>query len=264
MQFVRSLQDWVEALLTNPMLGLGVAAVLLVIIWLVKEPLWRAICAIAKPAVGFGCGLLLAAALIVTVEVIIRKAIPDTLNAVAIIGRLFGADFGVQAARTGEWVRQNWAFSGSDEISGYLFAIGTSWSLAHVLITRGHVRIDVLYNGFSPRVRAVLDIVSLIFLAVFVGALLERSFNVAATNLIELNRSNTNLRIPLAWSQVPWFAGILLFFVTIIVAILRSVDAFLRGDLATVNATAGVSSQDDEIEGELKGLGIERPHTEKA
>ena len=111
---------------------------------------------------------------------------------------------------------------------------------------------------------AVLDIVSLVLLAVFVGALLERSFNVAATNLIEFNRSNTNLRVPLAWSQIPWFAGILLFFLTIIVAILRSIGALLRGDLATVNATAGVSSQDEEIESELKGLGIERPHAEKA
>ena len=264
MQFVRSLQAGVDALLANPLLGLGVAAVLLVLIWLVKEPLWRAICAIAKPAVGFGCGMLLAAALIVTAEVIIRKAIPDTLNAVSIIGHLLGAEFGAQTARTGEWVKQNWAFSGSDEISGYLFAIGTSWAMAHVLITRGHVRIDIIYGGLPHYVRAVLDIVSLILLAVFVGALLERAFNVAATNLIELNRSNTNLRVPLAWAQVPWLAGILLFFLTIIVAIMRSLDALLRGDLATVNATAGVSSQDEEIESELKGLGIERPHGEKA
>lgn len=264
MQFVRTLQEWVDALLANPTLGIGVAVVLLVLLWLMKEPLWHALCAIAKPAVGFGCGLLLAAALIVTAEVIIRKAIPDTLNAVSIIGRLIGADFGAGAARTGEWIKQNWAFSGSDEISGYLFAIGTSWSMAHVLITRGHVRIDVIYGGLNPYMRAVLDIVSLVLLAVFVGALVERSFNVAATNLIEFNRSNTNLRIPLAWSQIPWFAGILLFFLTIIVAILRSLGALLRGDLATVNATAGVSSQDDEIESELKGLGIERPHGEKA
>jgi TRAP-type C4-dicarboxylate transport system permease small subunit len=154
-------------------------------------------------------------------------------------------------------------FSGSDEISGYLFAVGTSWGLAHVLITRGHVRIDALYGMFGPRLRAVLDILALILLAVFVGALVERAFNVASTNLIEYNRSNTNLRIPLAWAQVPWMLGIILFFFTTLVAILRTLGALLRGDLATIQAIAGASSLDEEIEAEIKGLGLDRPHEGK-
>ncbi|MGE3918740.1 MAG: TRAP transporter small permease subunit, partial [Hyphomicrobiaceae bacterium] len=162
------------------------------------------------------------------------------------------------------WVRDRLTFSGSDEISGYLFAVGTSWSLSHTLVTRGHVRIDAVYGNLSPAVRAWLDLVALVCLAVFVGALVERAWDVSVTNLIEYNRSNTNLRIPLAWSQLPWMAGIVLFFTTMVVAILRTIGLLLRGDYATVNAIAGASSQDEEIESELKGLGIERPHVEKA
>ena len=45
-----------------------------------------------------------------------------------------------------------------------LFAVGTSWSMAHVLVTRGHVRIDALYGRFGPRVRALLDIFALLVL----------------------------------------------------------------------------------------------------
>lgn len=257
------LQEGVEALIANPALGAGVAFAFLLIVWFVKESLWRALCAIAKTAASVGCGVLIAAALIVTCEVIVRKAIPDSLSLLSVISALVGSDGG-WAAGAGNWVRQNWAFSGSDEISGYLFAIGTSWAMSHVLINRGHVRIDLLYSTFSPSGRALLDIISLLMLAVFVTALLERSFNVAITNLIEFNRSNTNLRVPLAWAQLPWLGGILLLFLTNIVALLRSFSAYLRADFTTVAAIAGVSTQDEEIESELKGLGIERPHMEKA
>ncbi len=223
------------------------------------DGLWNGLVRLARAAIIAGCSLLFIAALIVTAEVIVRKAIPDLIDLVTwIIPGLTASGTVLKV-----WVRDTLTFSGSDEISGYLFAVGTSWSLAHVLVTRGHVRIDAIYGGLSPRVRAWLDLISLIFLAVFVAALLERAFNVASVNFLEYNRSNTNLRIPLAWSQIPWALGIALFFVTIIAAIIKSIGALLRGDFATVNAIAGVSSQDEEIESELKGLGIETPHAGK-
>lgn len=223
------------------------------------DTIWNGLTRLARSAVLAGCALLLVAAFIVTAEVLVRKAIPDFTDLVTwIIPPL---------AASGEtfkvWVRDHLTFSGSDEISSYLFAVGTSWSMAYVLVTRGHVRIDIVYGGLGPRTRAILDIIALTLLAIFIGALVERAYNVTSTNLIEYNRSNTNLRIPFAWAQIPWFAGILLFFVTAVTAILRSIGALFRGDYATVNATAGVSSQDEEIESELKGFGLDRRHVEK-
>lgn len=219
------------------------------------ERIWNGLAAIARAAIVIGASLLFIATLIVTAEVLIRKAVPDLIDLLAWIARVpsLGASLKI-------WVRDTLTFSGSDEISGYLFAVGTSWSLAHVLITRGHVRIDALYGSLSAPVRAWFDLVSLICLAIFVGALVERAWDVSTTNLVEYNRSNTNLRIPLAWSQVPWMAGIVLFFLAIVVAILRTLGMLLKGDYAGVNALAGASSQDEEIESELKGLGIETAH----
>ncbi|MFM9939964.1 MAG: TRAP transporter small permease subunit [Hyphomicrobiaceae bacterium] len=224
------------------------------------EALWNGLTRIAKGAILAGFALLLFAALVVTAEVLVRKAIPLGIEIYQWAVGIFGGDSKTAGESFRLFVRDRMQFSGSDEISGYLFAVGTSWSLAHVLITRGHVRIDALYGSFPPAMRGWLDLVALIFLAIFVGALVERSFDVSWTNLIENNRSNTNLRIPLAWSQLPWMAGIVLFFVTIVVAILRVIAALVRGDYSTVNAIAGASSQDEEIAGELAGLGIEMPH----
>jgi TRAP-type C4-dicarboxylate transport system permease small subunit len=196
------------------------------------ERLWSAFVALSRFGVWCGGAMLFAAALVVTAEVLLRKG----------LGFLLGTGF---------------VFSGSDEISAYLFAVGTSWSLAYVLVTRGHVRIDALYSFFGPRTRAFLDVLALLALGLFVAVLLERAYNVAFTSLFENIRSNTPLRIPLAIAQVPWFLGILLFFVTLVLALIRGVLAIARGDYRRAAETFGVSSQDEEIESELKGLGLE-------
>ncbi len=198
--------------------------------------LWVAVAAIARLAIWCGGAMLFAAAGLVTAEVLLRKG----------LGLLFGSSF---------------VFSGSDEISAYLFAVGTSWSMAYVLVNRGHVRIDALYGRLSPRVRALLDIFALLVLGLFVAALLERAWDIAFTSYVDAIHSNTPLRLPLAWAQLPWFAGIALFFIALLLAVLRSVAALLRGDYAAVAQIAGAATQDEEIKSELKGLGLQSEKT---
>lgn len=192
---------------------------------------WAAVAAIARVAIWLGGAMLFAAAGIVTAEVVLRKG----------MGAIFG------------W---NFVFSGSDEIAAYLFAVGTSWSMTYVLVMRGHVRIDALYGQFGPRVRSLLDLLAMLALLVFVGALLERSWDVAITSFSDQIRSNTPLRLPLAWAQLPWFGGIALFALGLVLAILRAAFALMRGDFAAAAAIAGAVTLDEEIDTELEGLGI--------
>ncbi len=195
--------------------------------------LWTGVAMLARVGVWCGGAMIFAAAVIVTAEVLLRKG----------VGALVGTGF---------------VFSGSDEISSYLFAVGTSWSMAHVLVTRGHVRIDALYIYFGRRTRLLLDIFALLVLGLFVAAVFERSWDVASTSYVEEVRSNSPQRLPLAWAQLPWFAGIALFFVALVLAFLRSIGALLRGDYGAAAAIAGALTQDEEIESELKGLDLER------
>jgi TRAP-type C4-dicarboxylate transport system permease small subunit len=187
--------------------------------------LWRAISGIARLFAWIGGALIMVAALIVSTEVICRKLLA-------------------------------FPFSGSDEIGAYLFAVGTSWSMAFVLVTRGHVRIDALYGAFSPFVRALLDLVALVGLAILVVALTDRAWELMSDNLSGWNRSNTPLRVPLPYPQLPWFFGFALFLVAMVIAALRALIALVRGDYAKVSATVGVPSQDEEVKSEIEGLGI--------
>ena len=214
-----------------PLWQFAAVAIVLVLMVLFREVLWRVTSAVALVGVWLGGTLLFTAAIIVTAEVLLRKG----------TGALLGTSF---------------MFSGSDEISGYLFADGTSLSMAYVMVTKGHVRIDVLYAQFGPKARATMDMIALVVLAIFVAAMLERAIDVATTSYVEQIRSNTQLRIPLAWSQIPWAFGIGLFFVVILLAIFRSTAALLSGNFAVANAIAGVSTTEAEIEAEIKGLDV--------
>ena len=194
------------------------------------DRLWRGVSLAALWGAWAGGFMILLAAVVVTAEVISRKLL-------------------------------SFAFSGSDEIAAYLFAVGTSWSMAHVLVTRGHVRIDVLYGRLGARAKAAFDLVAIVGLAILVIAIVDRGGAIFIESLEGANRSNTPLRIPLAWPQAPWFAGFVLFLAAAAVAFLRSLQALLRGDHAGVSRIIGVPSQDEEVEGELGSLGIQVPHT---
>jgi TRAP-type C4-dicarboxylate transport system permease small subunit len=191
----------------------------------VIDTLWTGISWIARVFAWIGGAMIMVAALIVSTEVISRKLLALPV-------------------------------SGSDEVGAYLFAVGTSWSMAFVLVTRGHVRIDALYGSFSPFVRALLDLVALIGLAILVIALADRTWELLSDNLAGWNRSNTPLRVPLAYPQLPWFFGFAFFLLALVIAALRALIALMRGDYAKVADTIGVPSQDEEVKGELEGLGI--------
>jgi TRAP-type C4-dicarboxylate transport system permease small subunit len=194
------------------------------------DRLWRGVSFAALCGAWTGGAMILLAAVVVTAEVISRKLL-------------------------------SFAFSGSDEIAAYLFAVGTSWSMAHVLVTRGHVRIDVLYGALGTRAKAAFDLVAIAGLAILVIAIVDRGGALFLENLEGANRSNTPLRILLAWPQAPWIAGFVLFLAATALAILRSLQALIRGDFQGVSKTIGVPSQDEEVKGELGSLGIATPNS---
>jgi len=193
------------------------------------DAIWNCIARLSRLCASLGGIMLLIAAVLVSAEVISRKLLTVV-------------------------------YSGSDEMAAYLFAVGTSWSMAHVLVTRGHVRIDALYGRLPLRVRSVLDVIALLTLGVLGFMLVDTGYDLVHTNFTEWNRANTPLRTPLSLPQIPWLFGFVLFFVAIAVAILRTVLALLKGDYITASATAGVASQDEEIAGELASLGIAFRH----
>lgn len=187
----------------------------------------------ARIIVWIGGAMLLAAAILVTIDVLGRK------TGLVQVG-------------------------GSDELASYAFAIGTAWAFSFVLLQRGNVRIDALYQLLPLWARSVLDVLSLLGLLIFVGFLVWRA-GVLVETTIELGaRSVTPMRTPLIVPQGLWLFGLVVFLLVIVLTLIRSVFALTRRDFMAVQRAAGAAGVQDEAADELRALTGEPPTAERS
>jgi TRAP-type C4-dicarboxylate transport system permease small subunit len=170
-------------------------------------------------ALGGGL-LILAAALLVSVDVTLRKLANTTLG-------------------------------GADELSGYALAIGSTWSFAFVLLARGHVRIDALYQLLPRKLAAACDLMAIVALLVFASLIAWHGAGVLAQSWQLGARSNSSLAVPLAVPQALWWIGYLGFVVCAALLLLRAVAALLAGDFAGASRLIGARSIEEEAADEL-------------
>ena len=148
----------------------------------------------------------------------------------------------------------NVTMSGSDEITGYVFAGATTWAYAYCLLHRSNIRIDALYNLLPVSLRAVMDIVGLIALLIFMGFFTEKAVSVFTDSWENNSVSVTTLLTPLWIPQIVWMTGLLFFNITLIFLIVYTVLSFFIGGAATVQKLAGTRSVQEEVVDETKGI----------
>jgi TRAP-type mannitol/chloroaromatic compound transport system permease small subunit len=175
---------------------------------------------IARAGAWFGGILLLASALLVGVEVVVR--------------RVFSVSVG-----------------GTDELAGYALAISTSWALAFALLERAHIRIDSLYVHLPARLCAVLDIAGLLLLIAFFGLITWYGYGVFQTSYELGARSLSPLGTPLLLPQLLWVLGLAMFLAIAVLLLLRALGALITGDLATVRRLVGSRTVREEVAAEL-------------
>lgn len=177
----------------------------------------RIIGSISKLMARIGGGLLLAAALLVAVEVLVRY------------GRI--ASLGL-----------------ATELSSYALAVGATWALAYVVFERAHVRVDFITQRLPPLPKAILDIFAVASLAAIGLVLSLGGIEMVHTSLSLSARANTTLGTPLAIPQGAWTAGLVWFTAVAFYRSALAVRFFLRSDLASVTAIAGSPSTTEEVE----------------
>ena len=183
---------------------------------------------VALWAAWLGGAALLLAAVMVTLDVLSR--------------RLFGV-----------------TMSGSDEITGYVFAGATSWAYAHCLLTRSNIRIDALYNILPTSLRAGLDLVGLSLLLLFMAYLTVKGVDVLATSWARDSVAVSVMATPLWIPQAIWVSGLVFFNITLAFLILHAIAALLVGGPTAEQALAGTRTVQEEIaEGTHDGPGPAR------
>ena len=180
---------------------------------------------ISQLAVWVGGAALLAAALMVTVDVLSRKIFSITM-------------------------------SGSDEYSGYVFSATTTWAYSYCLLHRSNVRIDALYNYLPRKVTAILDVVGLLLLFYFMSIMTYYAMVSFVDSWVNNSVSITTLGTPQWIPQLFWVAGLILFFVTLIFVVVYSVIALLQRNWDLVARVAGVPSIAETMQEETHGIDV--------
>jgi TRAP-type mannitol/chloroaromatic compound transport system permease small subunit len=102
----------------------------------------------------------------------------------------------------------------TDELSGYILVLAATWGFAYTLRTDAHVRIDVLLPHVAPPVRAALDLLAHLLMAVFACMFAWRTWLLVLDSWETGIRSSTYLLTPLWIPQAILSIGFSLLAVT--------------------------------------------------
>jgi TRAP-type C4-dicarboxylate transport system permease small subunit len=178
---------------------------------------------ISQWGLWFGGALVLLAALLIGVDVLLR--------------RFFTASIG-----------------GADELAGYALAIGTAWGLAAALIDRAHIRIDSLYVLFPQKLRLLLDLAALVLLVGFFALLTWHAASVVSQSWTSGTRSQSALETPTVIPQLLWIAGLAVFAAVGVFLFVYALVLAARGEAQGMARAIGTRSAEEEIESEIRDL----------
>lgn len=146
----------------------------------------------------------------------------------------------------------HFSLGGSDELSGYAFAISVSWALSFATLQRANIRIDALYQLFPARIGAILDWIALVALAVFIAYLTRYAGDVALLSWQRGSTANSATATPLWIPQFIWVAGLVWLCIVLALMLLRSSVALVTGDLRSVRELCGVRTASEEAHEEAQ------------
>ncbi|MFD1344347.1 TRAP transporter small permease subunit [Litorisediminicola beolgyonensis] len=138
------------------------------------------------------------------------------------------------------------SLGGTDEISGYVMAVATSWGMAYTLTELGHIRIDILRSRCAPLGRVLFDLFSLTVLAITISLIAIQSWPVVARSLANGSTANTNLETPLALVQMPWFLGWAWFAIASWITLFAAAMLVRQGKFSETEAAIGAFGEAEE------------------
>ena len=177
----------------------------------------------ARWGLWFGGALILLAAILIGIDVLMRKFLDRSIG-------------------------------GADELAGYALAIGTAWGLGATLLDRAHIRIDSLYVLFPQKLRLALDVTALVLLVGFFALVAWHGLGVVSQSWTSGSRSQSALETPTVIPQALWIAGLAAFVVVGVLLLLAALKLGTSGDLRGMASLISTRSAEEEVEDEIRDL----------
>ncbi|SDL71567.1 TRAP transporter small permease subunit [Aliiruegeria lutimaris] len=140
------------------------------------------------------------------------------------------------------------SLGGTEEIAGYAMALATSWGMSYTLLELGHVRIDLLRSRFQSFWRALFDVFSMAVMSGVMITIAIKAWPVLERSLANGSRANTPLETPLAWVQLPWFAGWVWFAVMSCLTTFAALSLLIKRRYEDTEAIVGAFAEQETLQ----------------
>lgn len=140
------------------------------------------------------------------------------------------------------------SLGGTEEIAGYAMALATSWGMSFTLLEMGHVRIDILRSRFDTFKKALFDVFSMIVMSAVIITIALKAWPVLERSLSNGSTANTPLETPLAWVQLPWFAGWVWFALMSTLTTLAALSLLIKRRHAETENFIGAFAEEDTLQ----------------
>jgi len=148
----------------------------------------------------------------------------------------------------------NTSLQGVDELGGYLLASSAALAMAVALVSRAHIRIDLLHD-FAPRpLRNLLNVAAMAALFASAVMLLRMAWIALDESILFNATAQTPWATPLRHPQTAWFAALALFVAVSFFQLVRASYLALRGEWAFLDKVYGPRGAKEELEEELADL----------
>lgn len=148
----------------------------------------------------------------------------------------------------------NTSLQGVDELGGYVLAVGAGLSFTVALASRAHIRIDVVHDVLPRLLRAALNVLATLSLAVCAVGVLAMAWY-ALGDTIQFNATaQSPWATPLKYPQTLWVTALAIFAVFALFEVVRVLAMAAGGKGVEIDRRYGPRGAKDELEEELVDL----------
>jgi TRAP-type C4-dicarboxylate transport system permease small subunit len=148
----------------------------------------------------------------------------------------------------------NISLQGVDELGGYCLSIGGALSFAVALVSRAHIRIDIVHEHLPKAVRVVLNILAVGALSVSSLALLYMAWVSFTESILFGSTAQTPWATPLQYPQSLWVGALAVFALLAFVQLGRVAILAARGRLDRIDREFSPRGSKEELEEELADI----------
>jgi len=153
-------------------------------------------------------------------------------------------------------VRKIWSISigGVDELAGYSIALGAPLAFAVTLLDRSHIRINLVYLFMRPRLKAWMDFLSVASIAILSVFLFAFTVKTVLETQTYQSLAQTPWATPLIYPQALWLVAMVVFLLPALWLPVKAGRMLWGGQTQALSETFGPDTPEQELKAELEDL----------